>query len=82
VDGVSSHFGRLSYRVESKVGDNRIQVSVNLEGSCLPERLIVRVPHPCEGRKAISTSRGRYDAAAETVTLDDFTGCADFEVNY
>ena len=82
VDGVQSHFGRLSYRVESKVGVNRIKVSVNLDGACMPEQLIVRIPHPCEDRKAISVSCGCYDAAAETVTLDGFTGYADFEVIY
>lgn len=82
VDGVQSHFGRLSYKVESKVGVNRIKVSVNLDGACMPEQLIVRIPHPCEDRKAISVSCGCYDAAAETVTLDGFTGYADFEVVY
>ena len=80
VDGVKSHFGRLSFQVDSRVGVNRIKVMVNLAGKCLPERLIVRIPHPCEGRKAVSVSCGSYDASSETVTLDSFTGYADFEV--
>ena len=80
VDGVQSHFGRLSYQVQSLVGVNRIKVKVNLDGQRLPERLIVRIPHPCEGRKAVAVSCGRYDPAAETVTLEGFTGYQELEV--
>jgi hypothetical protein len=80
VDGVKSHFGTLSYRVDSMIGVGRIKVSVSLEGEVMPDKLIVRIPHPCEGKKAVSVSRGYYDAAAETITLSNFTGQAEIEV--
>lgn len=82
VEGVKSHFGNLSYRVDSKVGVGHIRVSVSLDGADLPDQLIVRIPHPCEGKKAVSVSRGCYDAATETVTLTDFNGRTEFKVMF
>ncbi len=80
VEGAKSHFGTLNCRVESRVGVGRIKASVSLEGGKMPEKLIVRIPHPCECTKAVSVSCGCYDAETETVTIEGFTGHVEFEV--
>ncbi|MEA4889525.1 MAG: hypothetical protein VB070_08710 [Clostridiaceae bacterium] len=79
-EGVRTCFGRLSFHVESQLAAGRIRVSVHMEGDHLPEKLLVRIPHPCEGARATAVSAGQYDEKTETVKVTPFKGDASFEV--
>lgn len=80
--GLNSYFGKVSYRVESKVGVGRIKVWININSDGFPKvkTLTIRLPHPEENKKARFTTAGAYCAATETVTLEDFDGFAEFEL--
>jgi hypothetical protein len=81
VTDMKSYFGKVSYRVESRVGVGRIAVRINVDQGTAPAARVVaiRLPHP-EGTKARHVSDGAYDAGDETVTFDGFTGYAEFEL--
>ena len=85
LDGVASYFGPLSLTVSSK-GDGTSIEAIEAEVVCpdasrLPARVALRVPHP--GRRRPKAVRGgQYDAAAETVLIDDFSGRAEVVLCY
>ena len=46
-----SYFGRLSFRVESKVDQGLMEIQVTCESGRKPKRLVIWVPHPWEKRR-------------------------------
>lgn len=82
VKGMQTYFGPLAFTVESDVSRGSIKVCVELsDTSRLPKSLKVRIPHPAE-QKAVAITQGEYCPCCETVTLDQFTGKACFELKY
>lgn len=81
VDGAACYFGKVSIKVYSNISIGKITVSVKVDGEPdrLPKKLTVRIPHP-QGLKAVCVTSGSYCASGESITLDDFTGEASFEV--
>ncbi len=76
VQNAGSYFGRLSFRVESRLaGDGTLTAEVRCDGPAAPAEVVVRLPHP-DGRRAAAAEGGVYDPAAETVTLRRFAGRA------
>jgi hypothetical protein len=78
-----SYFGKVHVDIVSDVSHNKISVAVKVDGGPgrLPQKLVVRVPHP-DGAKAVSVSAGLYDEACETVTIEGFSGDAAFDVRF
>jgi len=78
-DGVSSTFGKLSFKVESKLSEGVITASVRFErfGAEAPKRILLRLPHPDEKVRAKSVNIGSYCAECECVVLE----CGDEPVN-
>jgi len=77
--GVKSYFGTVSLEAESHVAEGKVAVKVRFEsnGSKMPERILVRLPHPDETVRAKSTTLGSYCSECESVILS----CRDQEVN-
>lgn len=75
LDKVASYFGPLSLRVESHVEQGRMEAVVNCPTDRGLKAVRLRLPHPA-GARAVSVTGGRYDPAAETVTLHPFRGRA------
>ncbi|NLD88226.1 MAG: hypothetical protein GX633_08230 [Clostridiales bacterium] len=82
VDGMVTYFGRLSFKVESLVGVGRIKAQVKCGSENFPavKTLKIRLPHPCETVKAKYSTVGTYCSLDETVTIENFSGCAEFEL--
>lgn len=74
VDGLCTYYGKVSYKAESGLSENRIRFEFKIDGSNHPavKKLTVRLPHPQE-KKAKYATAGVYDAQSETVTLE-YTG--------
>jgi len=82
INEAASYFGHVGFNVVSRVSERKITVYVKLKPiHRLPERLIVRIPHP-DGIKAGSVSAGVYDAGNETVIIDGFKGEIGFTVYF
>ena len=79
VDGMKSHFGPLSFHVESAADDGHIAACVACSSKHRPRRVEIRLPHP-DGPRAGQASGGRYDTARETIIIDDFDGQAEVTV--
>ena len=70
LDNLCSYFGKFSLKVVSKIKTGRIVCDLVFhDKKRLPATLNIRIPHP-EGKKAVTSSAGMYDAATETVRLD------------
>ena len=71
-EGVKSLFGKLSFRVESKLSEGRVVAKVRLEhADCgAPKRILLRLPHPDETVRAKSVSIGSYCDKCECVVLE------------
>ncbi len=78
---VASYFGPISLSVSSDVDHNRITARVECRTDRAPKRILFRLPHP-EGRKAITTSTGIYDAERETVCIEEFKGEVELTVTF
>jgi len=73
---VKSHFGALSFSVESQVGKKLITAQITCHDAARqPDSVEIRLPHP-DGSKPKSVEGGAYDAARETVTIRNFNGQA------
>jgi hypothetical protein len=73
---VATYFGRLSLRVESRLGrDGTVRATFQRRGGPAPKAVELRLPHP-EGRRAVSVEGGRYDAGREVVRIPGSRGAA------
>ncbi len=81
-EGVKSLFGRLSFRVCSKLSEGRITAKVRLERADgeTPRRILLRLPHPDERVHASSVTGGVYCAERECVELECSGKINEFEV--
>lgn len=70
VNGASSYFGMLSFRVESDISEGSIRFDFLLKpGRCpMPAVIRVRLPHP-ESIKARYWTSGEYDIETESVVI-------------
>ena len=69
LEDVATYFGHLTLRVESRLDkEGTIVASFERKGSPAPKAIELRLPHP-DGRKAVSATGGRYDAAREAVRI-------------
>ena len=75
LDHVSSYFGPLTLRVESKGTPGRIVAHIECASDHKPQNVEIRLPHPL-GLKPLRVSGGVYDAATERVRIAGFTGAA------
>ncbi|WP_344612480.1 hypothetical protein [Dactylosporangium salmoneum] len=71
--GVRSYFGPLDATIQVHSGGGFLDISVHLDPRRAPREVQVRIPHH-SGRRARSVSSGRYDAAAEILTLEPDAG--------
>lgn len=78
---VASYFGPITASLEASKDGKRITARVTCNTDRKPERLEIRVPHP-EGRKAKKATGGDYNADAELVAVEGFTGEATVEVEW
>lgn len=75
LDRVASYFGPLSFKVESKGAPGRVEARIECSSARSPHTVVLRLPHP-QGLKALRVEGGTYDAATESVRIDDFRGTA------
>ncbi len=68
---VASYFGPFSLRVESHVGQGRIEAELECGSVRGPLSVELRLPHP-RGQKAIRVTGGSYDPVRETVLVSPF----------
>ena len=81
LEKVGSYFGPLSLYVESNLDQGGIKASVACPSDRPPRCVQIRLPHPL-GRKPISVKGGIYDAQKEMVTIVDFDGRGDVELDF
>lgn len=82
LEGVRSYFGALDVTVKGVEG-GKIEAVVECKGERKPRCVSVRLPHP-EGEKATGVTgvEGVYDAAAESVLIENFDGRAAFTLDF
>lgn len=83
IDNAVCYFGKLS--VSAKADDNGRGITAKVcckpgKLQALPEKVLFRLPHP--QLKPVSVSGGTYDAATETVVIDNFKGCAEVSLKF
>ena len=80
---MASRFGRLSVQLNSQLVEGKITGSVQLlaNGQPGPVQVRIRLPHP-DRRKAVSATGGSYDPVTESLSLDDFSGQAEFTLYF
>lgn len=81
VKNAGSYFGALSFAVKVSPDGNAMHVTIDCPGDWSPRAIEIRVPHP-EGKKAQSVEGGTYDAATETVRIDDYSGQAILDLRF
>ena len=69
VDGMKSHFGALSFHIESAA--DRITARLTCASEHRPGRVEIRLPHP-DGPRAGKASSSSYDAEREAVIIENF----------
>ncbi len=65
-DGIKTHLGAVSLRVDSRVKEGVIEARYSLDPKRKPAELLLRLPHPA-GLPAQAVVGGRYDRQAEAV---------------
>ncbi len=78
---VSTYFGPLSLRVDSRLDQGRIHASVECASGENPKYIDLRLPHP-RGLKASRATGGTYDAATERVHIEPFEGRAEVTLSF
>lgn len=81
IGNAASYFGHFSLKVESKLQEGLIEGEVLCDSGRKPDSVTIRLPHP-QRRRASSVKGGRYDAASESVVIDDFDGHAKVELYF
>lgn len=81
LDSVASYFGPVSVTVQSALDEGVIRATVTCATDRRPASVRIRLPHPQKARAA-SVHGGAYDALKETVTVGDFTGTAEVELQF
>lgn len=66
---MATYFGPVSLRVESHVRSGAVNAHYACSAGRRPRRLMLRLPHP-QGARAACATGGIYDAADETVIID------------
>ncbi|MFC3798850.1 hypothetical protein [Cohnella sp. GCM10012308] len=66
----ASHFGHFSMDIRSDIAEGTITAHLVFDAERRPGKVKIRLPHP-GGMQAMRTSVGTYDAASETVEIDD-----------
>ena len=76
----ASYFGHVSFSVASQISTGYMNVYVKLDRKThpLPDKLIVRIPHP-DGMKPKSVTAGAYEIIDETVVINGFMGEIEFK---
>lgn len=73
VDNAPTRFGKISYRIESHVGERYILATVDLKARVAPKAIVLRVRHPkglpIKSVKVDGKSTMRFDNISETVRL-------------
>jgi hypothetical protein len=78
---VASRFGHFDLNVESRLAEGAITAELIFNAERKPMNVQFRLPHP-QGRKAVSSEGGIYDAASETVMISNFNGEARIVLNF
>jgi hypothetical protein len=73
VQNGGSHFGPVSFTVESSLDKGRVEATIACPSPRRPAKVWIRLPHP-ERRAANKVEGGTYDAASETVVIKPFRG--------
>lgn len=81
VEKAATYFGPLSFSVESKLGQGRIEAVIECPGERKPQHVSIRLPHP-QNRIAKSCKGGTYDPGKECVRVDRFDGKARIELSF
>lgn len=81
VERAASYFGPLSFSAAVSPDGNEIRLTVDCSGERRPKALEIRVPHPREQR-ARSVTGANYDAASETLRVENFPGRAEIILRY
>ncbi|HTO02343.1 MAG TPA: hypothetical protein VL069_01515, partial [Opitutus sp.] len=81
LDRVSTYFGPLSLKVESRLQAHGIEAVVTCDSDRKPATVVLRLPHP-DGKHPRVIDGGRYDPATESVTISPFTGRASVRLEY
>lgn len=81
VTNAASYFGPVSFNVVSDIEHGRITASVTSQTDRKPAVIEFRLPHPAEMR-AIHVTGGVYDAVAEMVRVEGFTGHAEVVLEF
>jgi hypothetical protein len=81
VKNAASYFGVLSFELKVAADGNEVVVRVECSGERRPQNIDIRVPHPSD-RPARSVQGGAYDAATETVRVEQFNGSAEIRLRY
>jgi len=86
VERAASHFGPLSYRIRSAVGEGRIVAEIDPPRRPPPAALRLRLRHPDRQQLRAVTCNGRvwerFDPLAECVELDGITEPVEVEAEY
>jgi len=69
VENAVTYFGKICFEIHPKRDEIFVRCQITSNGSDLPKRLTVRLPHP-DGKKAVSVSCGQYSADEETVSVE------------
>ena len=72
-ENMSSYFGPISLRVQSKLGRGSIEAEFTCRSRRVPRRVLLRLPHP-KGRRASEVTGGVYQPKTETVCIEPFQG--------
>jgi len=75
LDKVATYFGPVSLSVTSRAGEGVIEATVECQAGRKPKTVELRLPHP-QGLKPVKIQGGRYNPAAESVTVSRFGGKA------
>ena len=81
LENIATYFGQVSLKVASHVKDGWIEADIKCDIDRKPRTVTVRLPHP-EGTKAVQVSEGAWDAARETVVINEFSGTVTIRVEY
>ncbi len=78
---VVSYFGPVSLQVTSNTKAGTIEALISCNSEFKPREVIIRLPHP-DGKKPVRVTGGVYNAATESIVIQDFKGAAAVKAEY